>query len=167
MEHSRLTVAAEIVGIVAILATFVLILLQKRQAELKVSAEFNVSLVTAGIETASLISDNSKTWAKGSAGEEMDRAEQAIFESIAANLDTRWFVEHRHMIRLGETDQAEAILHDWATYLHARPGLRYVWSAQQRRISETRNLLSEKGDRFNYWSEAIRADLVKLDKALE
>ena len=163
MESSKIRVAAELAGIIAVLSTLVLILMQLKQAEIIASAEFSVSLVTAGIETSNLISDNATTWVKGCSGEQLDAPERAIFERIVADLDTRWFVEHRHAMRLGETEQADAILHDWAAYLHRRPGLREAWLSRTQRLTADRNLLSEGGVRFNYWSDAIEADFTKLE----
>jgi len=167
MKIERVKEVAEIIGIVAILATLILIALQMRQAQLIAVADFNVSLMSVEADTAALISENSEVWVRGSAGEDLSDVDREIFEQIAAILDSRWFVEHRHMTRLGEFDQAQAILNDWSAFLHERPGLRDVWLSRQIRLNGTRELLSPDREATFGWREAIEANLEILDRAAQ
>jgi len=69
------------------------------------------------------------------------------------------------MTRLGELEQAEAILNDWAAYLHARPGLRAAWESWERRLSENRRLLTPESEATFGWAEALRSKFEVLDRA--
>ncbi len=158
---------AELVGIVAILLSLIFVGVQLRQARVIAASEMNISLVEIGIESAKLINENVEIWVKGNLGGELDQHETTIFNNIVSTLDTRWFVEHRHSTRLGEIDQAETIMDDWSAFLHQHPGARTAWLARQENLFRSRELLNPEGDQFNYWGDAIRSDLTKLDQAAQ
>jgi hypothetical protein len=127
MDRATLKNVAELVGIIAVLATLILIWAQLRQTQVIAVAELNVSLVQARVDMSGLMTEHSDVWLRGSVGDSLTAVERVTFEEIAATLDTRWFVEHRQMLRLGEVEQAEALLNDYSAYLHERPGLRQAW----------------------------------------
>jgi hypothetical protein len=165
MRMQRVKETAELAGIVAILVTLILIWLQIRQAQLIAVADFNVSLASIGVDTGSWISEHSDVWSRGIEGAPLTDSERVIFEQIAANLDSRWFIEHRHMTRLGELEQAEAIINDWSAYLYERPGLRATWLSRIERLNENRRILSPDSEATFGWVEAIEAKWEELEQA--
>ena len=157
--------AAELIGIAAILISLVFVGFQLKQAEEIAVAEMNLSLVSIGIESANLINSNVETWRKGNSEAELTADERIIFDNIVEAISTRYFVETRHAMRLGQTGQAEAMLHDWSGFLFDNPGAREVWFRQQTRTYDLRKTLNPSGESFRYFTEAVESDLRKLDGA--
>ena len=157
--------AAELIGIAAILVSLIFVGFQLKQAEEIAVAEMNLSLVSIGIESANLINTNVEIWRKGNSDAELSADERMIFDNIIEAISTRYFVETRHAMRLGQTEQAEAMLHDWSGFLFDHPGARETWFRQQARTHQIRETLNPAGESFRYFSETVEADLIKLDGA--
>jgi hypothetical protein len=154
---------AELLSVVAIVASLLFVALQMRQAQDIAYSELDVSLLSIQAESANLIATNSEIWVEGNAGGELTTAESVIFNEIIVLLNNRWFIEHRHAARLGRADIAEGILHDWSVFLYQNPGARRVWQAREDNLHKFRDLLLPEGDKWSFWSEKINADLARLD----
>lgn len=167
MKSTNWKDVAELVGIAAILISLIFVGFQLQQSRIIAASEMNIALVSVGVESANLINDNIDIWTRGNNGGDLDEQERAVFNNIVSVLNTRWFVEHRHSTRLGEVEQAEAILDDWSSFLHQHPGARASWAEREANLQRGRELLNPDGDQFNYWSDAINTDLEILDRASE
>ena len=154
---------AELVGVLAIVASLLFVALQMRQAQDIAYSELDVSLLSIQAESANLIATNPEIWVKGNSGGELTATESAVFNEIITLLNNRWFIEHRHAARLGRTDIAEGILHDWSAFLYQNPGARRVWQAREDNLHRFRDVLLPGGDKWSFWSERINTDLKQLD----
>ena len=159
---------AELIGIAAIVASLLFVALQMRQAQDIAYSDLDLSLLSIQAETANLIATNPKIWVEGNAGGELNAAESAVFNEIIVLLNNRWFVEHRHAARLGRTDIAEGIVHDWSAFLYENPGARQVWQEREDNLHRVREILRPgEGDKWSFWSEKINIDLARLDASHE
>lgn len=96
MDFKKFNEVAELVGIVAIVASLIFVGLEMRQSQKIALAEIEAAYASASIEMASLISDNSEVWAIGIADEELDDSDAAVFESIIVALsDRNWSTQHQ------------------------------------------------------------------------
>lgn len=84
--------------------------------------------VSASIEMAILLSDNSEVWARGIADEEFDDSNAAIFESIIAALSDRKYSMQNQFRLLVNNEIADSNVHRFAAFLHKRPGARRAWA---------------------------------------
>lgn len=103
MDFRKFNEVAELVGIVAIVASLVFVGLRLRQSQEIALADLKASFASASIEIASLIADNSEVWAKGIAGEVLDESDDSVVHSFAAFLHRRpgarrvWVAREEHL----------------------------------------------------------------------
>lgn len=164
MRYENLKDTVELIGIAAIIGSLVFVGFQMRQAQEIAQSELDVSLVTVGVETASLINSDSEIWVSGNADGDLSPNEAAVFFNLIAILDARWFVEYRHQVQLGRPDIAEVIRYDWSAFLHQNPGARKVLLSRLENLVRYRQMLNPQGDDFSFWTTMIQADLAKLDE---
>ena len=154
---------AELIGILAIVASLIFVGLQMKQAQEIAYSELDGALLSVQAETANLIASNSEIWVKGNAGGELSDQQAAVFLQLIGLINTRWFVEYRHAAQLGRTDVAETILHDWSAFLYQNPGARRVWQAREENLNKFRDILLPEGNKWMFWRDSINADLTRLD----
>ena len=164
MDFRKFNEVAELVGIVAIVASLVFVGLQLRQSQEIALADLEASYASASIEIASLISDNSAVWAKGIAGEELDESEAAVFESIIVALSDRNWSSQEQMRLLNGDNAADSVVHSFAAFLHQRPGARRVWVAREKHLKADRETIDPWSVSLtSNYVETILADLALLD----
>ena len=164
MDFRKYNEIAELVGIVAIVASLVFVGLELRQSQKISLADIEASFAAASIEMASLVSDNSEIWAKGIAGKDLDESEAAAFESIVVALSDRTWSTQKQWRLLQGDEAADAIIHRFAAFLHQRPGARRAWVAREERLSAEREALDPwSASLTSNYVETIYADLAVLD----
>ena len=89
MDFRKFNEVAELVGMVAIVASLVFVGLELRQSREIARADIEASYASASIEMAGLISENSEVWTKGITGKELDESETEVFQSIIIALSDR------------------------------------------------------------------------------
>ena len=165
MEFKKFNEIAELVGIVAIVASLIFVGLEMRQSQKIALAEIEANHVSASVEIQSLISDNSEVWTRGIANEELDDSDAAIFESMLVALsDRNWSLQYQ-MRLLDRHDYADAVVHQFAAYLHRRPGLRRAWTEREANMKADRELVTPYADSLTSpYIEMIVTDFSILDQ---
>jgi hypothetical protein len=165
VDFKKFNEVAELVGVVAIVASLIFVGLEMRQSQNIALAEIEASFVSASVEIESLISDNSEVWARGIADEELDDSDAAIFESILVALSNRnWSMQYQ-MRLLDRHENADANVHEFAAYLHRRPGLRRAWAEREANLKADRELLTPWSDSLtSSYVEMLVSDLSILDQ---
>jgi hypothetical protein len=165
VDFRKFNEVAELVGVVAIVASLIFIGVEMRQSQKIALAEIEANFVSASVELESLISDNSEVWVRGIADEELDDSDAAIFESILIALSNRNFSVQYQMRLLDRRENADANVHEFAAYLHRRPGLRRAWVEREANMKADRVLLTPWSDAFtSSYVEMIVSDLSVLDQ---
>jgi hypothetical protein len=165
VNFKRFNEIAELVGIVAIVASLVFVGMQLRQSQLIALAEAEGVFAIASIEMASLIGDNSEVWKKGIANEKLDAIEGPVFESIVAALSDRAWSTQNQFRLLGDDANAESVVHEFAAFLHARPGARRVWTEREEELERIRRALDPETLEFtSVFIVTIKEDLATLDQ---
>jgi hypothetical protein len=120
---------------------------------------------SASIELASLMSDHSEVWVRGIAGEELEDSDAEVFKSIVFALgDNAWSKQNQYR-RLGDDTLADAMVHQFATYLHDRPGVRRAWTEREASLKNSRVLLNPSViEVVSEYVDTIMKDLAELDR---
>ena len=164
MDFKKFNKVAELVGIVALIASLVFVGMEIRQSQLIALTEVDAANSIASIELASLINDSSDVWGRGIAGEDLDDAETETFRNIIIALsDRNWAMQHQ-LRMLGDDENADTIVHDFAAFLHQRPGARSVWSKRESKLKEDRSLLNPKNLNASPYVEMVMANFKALDQ---
>ena len=165
MDFKKFNEIAELVGIVAIVASLVFVGMQIRQSQLIALAEVEGTVALASIEMASLIGDNSDVWQRGITNQELDSSEATVFENIVVTLSDRAYSMQNQFRLLGDDGNAEAVVHQFAAFLHQRPGARRVWVEREASLKQYRSMLYPKAIAVtSTYVETINADLAALDQ---
>ena len=165
MNFKKFNEIAELVGIIAIVGSLAFVGMQLRQSQLIALAEVEGAYAIASIEMASLMNDNSDVWHRGTTNGELDASEALVFEGIVTALSDRaWAMQNQYKL-LGDDENAEAVVHAFAAFLHARPGARRIWTEREAELKRSRGiLLPEALEATSTFVETIYEDLATLDR---
>ena len=165
MDFKKFNEIAELVGIVAIVASLIFVGMQMRQSQLIALAEVEGAVTSASIEMASLISDNAEVWHRGSTNEELDASEVSVFKGIVIALSNRAYSMQNQFSLLGDDESADSVVHEFAAFLHQRPGARRAWIEREADLKMYRGLLEPKAIAFtSTYVQTIKADFAVLDQ---
>ena len=165
VNFKKFNEVAELVGIVAIVASLIFVGLEIQQSQKIALAEIEAAFASASIEIASLLSENSEVWARGIADEELDDSDTVVFESIIVALSNRnWSMQHQ-MRLLDRHEGADSNVHRFAAFLHQRPGARRVWNEREADLNAIRDALDPWTTTLTSpYIEMILADFAVLDE---
>jgi hypothetical protein len=164
VDFKKFNEVAELVGIVAIVASLTFVGLEMRQSQKISLAELEASFVSASVEIASLISDNSEVWARGIADEELDDSDATVFESIIVALSDRNWAMQEQFGLLDRNEFADSIVHKFADFLHQRPGARRAWVEREAGLKADSDMLDPWTTTLTSpYVEMIVADFAVLD----
>jgi hypothetical protein len=165
MDFKKFNEIAELFGIVAIVASLVFVGMQLRQSQRIALAEVEATFATASIEMVSLMSENQEIWYRGISNEELDASEEPVFEAIVtAFSDKVWALQSQYEL-LDDDLNAEGVVHEFAAFLHARPGARRVWLEREAELTRARGILNpDQIEQVSTFVETIKEDLAKLDR---
>ena len=158
---------AEFVGITAIVASLIFVGLQLRQDARVALNDFGVSRSFAQYEVNSAINQYADIWARGNAGEDLDRAEKVVYVNLIEDAYARAYWGWQPQVQLGGS--GEVATHTFAVFLFRNPGARETWESQIEIRRKYRDPLfadraeSTGGGRALMFPYLIFEDLEKLD----
>lgn len=164
MESINRKDVAEIIGVVAIVASLVFVGAQLRQTQDIAVAEGYSMLFATRIEVANSIKDHVEIWQKGAAGEALNEEEAAVFAILVNELNESAVQGFLHTARVSSIDVALWNARDFAAFLYRNPGARAVWRAREDDLGAFRALLGEDAQAGTIWSESVRGFLAELDR---
>ena len=154
---------AELMAMMAIVASLIFVGLQVRQEQVIALSEINLSLLESQIEFNNSISENADIWVRGNAGEELDQVERIIFEGLLDNMGYLQRTEWRQYGAFDKDRFTRVPIADFAVYLHQNPGARQTWETRGEQMERDRaSLIPGFASNFR---KAVHADLKKLDEA--
>ncbi len=112
MSFKKFNEVAELLGMVAIVASLIFVGLQLRQSQRIALAEIEAANSSASIELASLLSDHSEAWVRGIAGEELEDSDAEVFKSIVITLADIAYSQQEQFRLLGDYELADAVVHE-------------------------------------------------------
>ena len=165
MSFKKFNEVAELLGMVAIVASLIFVGLQLQQSQRIALAEVQATDSSASIELASLLSDHSEAWVRGVAGEELEDSDAAVFRNIMITLSDNAYSRQEQFRLLGDDESADAVVHEFAAFLHDRPGARRVWTEREASLKNSRSLLDPLAvEVVSEFVETIMKDFAELDR---
>jgi hypothetical protein len=165
MNFKKFNEIAELFGIVALIASLVFVGLELRQSQIIATVELEAANSSASIQMASLINDSSEVWGRGISGEELNAADFETFMTIIIAQSDRNFSLQYQLRILGQELAADHMIHDFAIFLHERPGARKAWSQREFELKQKRALVDEEQDLVtSKYVTMVMADFKVLDQ---
>jgi hypothetical protein len=165
VSFKKFNEVAELLGMVAIVASLIFVGLQLRQSQRIALAEMEVANSSASIELASLLSDHAEVWVRGIAGDELEGSDAEVFKSIVITLADNAYSEQKQFRLLGDDRLADAKVHEFAAYLHDRPGARRAWTEREASLKNSRSLLNPLAvEVVSEYVDTIMKDFAELDR---
>ena len=153
----------EFVGIVAIVASLIFVGLEMRQAQKIALSERAVNMLLADIEARRPIYEFPDIWARGNAGEELNRSEAVIYSALIRDINV-YAYQRRYSASLMDDQPAfNAASRDLAGFLYENPGARKEWESLRDTYRRHR-APHLSGEHRNPFEEAVRADLEVLER---
>ena len=156
---------AELVGIVAIVASLVFVGLQMRQEQVIALSELTASIHASRVATDDMIATHADVWTRGNAGDELTEAEQTTYRAIMNSYYWRHFIGWNRRLAFGQQVPMDFIIAEFAVFLHNNPGARQHWIHMMEDGREKKVLLNKNyDDGVNAFQGAIFQGLSKLDE---
>ena len=162
MKFSELKDTAELVGILAIVASLVFVGLQMRQAQDIALSEGDLTYLLSEFEKNNAIINNPAIWVRGNAGEELSAEDSAVFRALVRNMADSAFFFDLQARRMGVQPGPDAVTADFAAYLHNNPGAWRVWNEYEENLKRHRSILVEQGKAGIVWTETVRSHVKTL-----
>lgn len=165
MNFKKFNEIAELFGIVALIASLVFVGMELRQSQIIATVELEAANSSASIQMASLINDSSEVWGRGISGEDLNDADFETFMTIIIAQSDRNFSIQFQLRILGEDKAADQLIHDFAIFLHERPGARNAWSQREFQLKKKRALIDDEQDlESSNYVAMIMTDFKALDQ---
>jgi hypothetical protein len=154
---------AELVGIVAIVASLIFVGLQMRQEQKIALAEAFNSILMSRFEFTEAVKDDIDVWLAGSSGREMTDEERARFEILVYQLNDNWFFMYTQLVQLQSRDEIEFLVNSYARVLYNNPGALEIWRTREIALTEN-NLLFDAAMPSQFWKEAVEESVSILEQ---
>lgn len=155
---------AEIIGVIAIVASLLFVGLEVRQTQNIALAEGFSAVFTKRLEVGNSIKEHIALWRKGIAGEELDDSEAAIFAVLVNQLNESAAEEFLYNSQVAGPAQAQIGAQDFAGFLYSNPSARDIWNRREDHLAEIRDLLSDDPQSVHPWTGSVRNYLARLDE---
>jgi hypothetical protein len=127
MKNTNWKDTAELIGIVAIVASLIFVGLQLMQDRRLTQAQIVGDQDDTQIEWARIQSENHELWVKGLDGEELDKLSMARFEPLAGAYFSKRSLLFQRLSNIGGIEP-ESIAAETAHIILSHPGLKPEWS---------------------------------------
>ena len=151
---------AELLGIVAIVASLVFVGMELRQSRAIAISEGNLANAEIQIERNNAINEHSIVWIRGNSGEPLAENEAVIFQNLARNAAIHALMEYARLQQLEFDEAADSITAQVSVFLFQNPGAREDWH-------QTEEFLAKHFPSpvtHALWRNDVRLNLTKLDQ---
>lgn len=163
MEFKKFNEIAELVGIVAIVASLVFVGLQMQQSHKLALSDNYLQMVANVIAANEAIANHPDIFVQGNAAEELSPAEVAIFEGQVGNLASMTW----HLVEwdreMGKEVWAETDVVEFALYLQRNPGAYEVWLRREEDLDRYRALVNPKDKSAQVWMDLVHRAMAKVE----
>ena len=164
MKFEKFNEIAELVGIVAIVASLVFVGLQMQQSHKIALSDNYLQKVANQIAANDAIAEHPDVFLRGNAGEDLSPEEMAIYTSQVGNLaNITW-----HIIEvgreMGQDDWADVDVVEFALYLHENPGAYAVWLQREEDLARYRALVNPVPTEAQDWIDTVHAAMAKIEE---
>ncbi len=151
---------AELLAIVAIVASLVFVGVELRQSRAISISEGNLANAEIQIERNNAINEHSIIWVRGNSGEPLADNELVIFRNLVRNAAIHGFMEYARLAQLDFGEAAESITAQFSVFLFQNPMARQVWHENEELLAKHFPPPVTHAD----WRNNVRSNLTKLDQ---
>ena len=163
MNFGKFNEIAELIGMVAIVASLIFVGLQLKQAGDIAQNELSLGIYTASIEINNEMNEHADIWVSGSRGDDLGEAEAVIFQGLMQNLNNQAFFARSMRLQLGGDEKLSVEIHNFARVLHDNPGARKAWMDYQSAYQPYRDLKQVPFETESF-SDQVREALELMDE---
>ena len=128
----RIQNLVQIVATVAVIVGLLLVVWELRQSQAIARSQNVTTLASATVELNSRIADHADVWVAGNAGENLNRAQQAIYEAIIADRNELIFQSYYQYFLVTGDQIPTAPMKSFAHFLSLNPGALQTWESMAR-----------------------------------
>lgn len=155
MKSSNWKDTAELIGIVAIVASLIFVGMQLRQDQSIAEAQIYSQSNQLAIDLANLINEDRDIWVRGIAGDDLTVEEEAVFENIYMAIYLNYGGLWQRANRLS-TRSPESAARQLAYQILTHPGLRRMWEKHTKLAGARNDAFSGQYPDFGFRVETER-----------
>ena len=163
MKFDKFKDVAELIGIVAIVASLIFVGLQMRQEQKIALAEAFNSISTSRFDNAEAIKGDVDVWLAGSSEQDLSDEERAKFEILVYQLNDHWFFMYTQLSQLQSQEELKFLINSYARLLYNNPGALEVWRTRETALTQN-NLLFEAAMPSQFWKESVEDSVSILER---
>ena len=152
---------AELIGLFAILASLIFVVLELQQQEKLLDLEMRYSMISATVAVNEQIIDHADIWVRGNVGEELDATESEIYQRMFISFNDNFFQTYFVFQEL-YPEQKQQISSQYAGFLARNPGAYKVWIDRERRLNADRTAVNPGETITSDWIELIETTIATI-----
>ena len=145
---------AELIGLFAILASLIIVVMELQQQEKLLDLDMRNSMVSSTVAVNEQIIDHADIWVRGNAGEDLNATEFEIYQRMFISFNDHSFQTYFIFQEL-YPDQKEQVLSQYAGFLSRNPGAYRVWIDRERQLNADRTAVNPRETITSDWIELI------------
>ncbi len=145
---------AELIGLFAILASLIIVVMELQQQEKLLDLDMRNSMVSSTVAVNEQIIDHADIWVRGNAGEDLSATEFEIYQRIFISFNDNSFQTYFIFQEL-YPEQKEQVLSQYAGFLSRNPGAYRVWIDRERQLNADRTAVNPRETITSDWIELI------------
>jgi len=155
---------AELVGILAIVASLIFVGLQMQQSQRIALSDHYIQSVANQIAADDAIAEHPDIWVRGNAGENLEAEEMAIFAGLVRNLADIAYYTIEVDRAMGQEDAADIDVMEFALYVYENPGAYEVWLNREEELARYRALLNPDQTFSEEWTDLVKTAIAKIEE---
>ena len=152
---------AELIGLFAILASLIIVVMELQQQQKLLDLEMRYSMISATVAVNEQIIDHADIWVRGNAGKDLDATEFEIYQRMFISFNDRTFQTYFVFQEL-YPEQKEQISSQYAGFLVRNPGAYKVWIDRERRLNADRTAVNPTETITTDWIELIETTIAAI-----
>ena len=145
---------AELIGLFAILASLIIVVMELQQQEKLLDLDMRNSMVSSTVAVNEQIIDHADIWVRGNAGEDLNTIEFEIYQRMFISFNDNSFQTY-FIFRELYPEQKEQVLSQYAGFLSRNPGAYRVWIDRERQLNADRTAVNPRETITSDWIELI------------
>ena len=164
MGFKKFNEVAELVGILAIVASLIFVGLQMQQSQRIALSDHYIQSVANQIAADDAIAEHPDIWVRGNAGENLEAEEMAIFAGLVRNLADIAYYTIEVDRAMGQEDAADIDVMEFALYVYENPGAYEVWLNREEELARYRALLNPDQTFSEEWTDLVKTAIAKIEE---
>jgi hypothetical protein len=155
---------AELLGMVAVVASLVFVGLELRQSQNVARAEMHANNLANVIDVRNARIANAEIWAKGNANGELTPIEELIYAQLVYMTNERFWYAIEQFKLLGLDEGPSADIAQFSAFLHENPRARSLWRLREDQLAKYRGII-DPNERFTPgWIAQVETAIAKFER---